>query len=127
LRQLTLIMGPARVEVCSFVQRTTILSKRFFFLHSYINAIHTINIIYMLPYCMSKKIYSLLCRLKINNMTEIWNMHLFLARCTLRLHIIGYTDTTLFLTIGKAEDVLSPYIGKSDIYCRKVLVSWQLI
>jgi hypothetical protein len=34
MRKLTLSMGPARVEVCSFVQKTIIGSKRVFFLHS---------------------------------------------------------------------------------------------
>ncbi len=38
----------------------------------------------------------------------------------MRLKYIGYKDTVLFPTIGKEGDVLSPYIGKSDIYCRKV-------
>ncbi len=32
----------------------------------------------------------------------------------------GYMNTVLFLTIGKAGDVLLPDIGKSDIYCRIV-------
>jgi hypothetical protein len=36
-------------------------------------------------------------------------------------------DTLLPPTIGKEGDVLLLYIGKSDIYCRKVEVTWQLI
>ncbi len=45
--QLTLSMGPAREEVCFFVQRATIpIMKVLFF--SFINATHTINIVYML-------------------------------------------------------------------------------
>jgi hypothetical protein len=30
----------------------------------------------------------------------------------------GYTDTVLFPPTGKAGDVVLPYFGKSDIYCR---------
>jgi hypothetical protein len=42
----------------------------------------------------------------------------------LQMHLIskGYTDRVLFPTIGKAGDVLSPDIGKLDIYCRIVQV-----
>ncbi len=38
----------------------------------------------------------------------------------MHLKSIEYTDTVLFPTISKAGDVLLPYIGKSDICCKKV-------
>jgi hypothetical protein len=40
---------------------------------------------------------------------------------------IGYTDTVLFPSFGKAGYVLLPYIGKADIYHIIVDVSWQPI
>ncbi len=46
--QLTLIMGPARTEVCGFVQRATIPSDRVIFLHSQTPDMHAINIMYVL-------------------------------------------------------------------------------
>jgi hypothetical protein len=39
----------------------------------------------------------------------------------IHLKSVGYTDTVLFPTIGNAENVQSPGIGKPDIYCRKGL------
>ncbi len=41
----------------------------------------------------------------------------------MHLKSIGYTDTGLFPTVGKAGNVLLPDIGKPDIYPRKVSVS----
>ncbi len=41
--QLTLSMGPARVEICFFVQRATVPSKRVTFLHVYIYTFITAN------------------------------------------------------------------------------------
>jgi hypothetical protein len=38
----------------------------------------------------------------------------------MHLKSIGYMDTVLYPTIGKKGDVLSPYIGKLDIYAEKV-------
>jgi hypothetical protein len=40
------------------------------------------------------------------------------SRLQMHLKSKGYMDTVLFPTISKAGDVLSPYIGKLDIYCR---------
>jgi hypothetical protein len=80
--QLTLSMGPANVEVHFFVERATIPSKRVSFF-PFINTTHAINIMYMLVVLhVFKKIYSLLCRLKINPVTENRNMlySLFLAQ-----------------------------------------------
>jgi hypothetical protein len=31
---------------------------------------------------------------------------------------IGYMDTVFFPSTGKAGDVILPYFGSSDIYCR---------
>jgi hypothetical protein len=45
----------------------------------------------------------------------------------MHLKSVGYTDTVLFPTIGNAENVQSPDIGKLDIYCRKDWVSRQPI
>jgi hypothetical protein len=39
----------------------------------------------------------------------------------------GYMDSVLFPTISKEGDVLLPYVGKWDIYCRNVQVSQQPI
>jgi hypothetical protein len=41
----------------------------------------------------------------------------------MHLKSIGYTDTVLFPSIGKAGHVVLPYIGKPDTYHRKVKVS----
>ncbi len=72
--KLTLSMGPANAEVRFFIERATIPSKRVSFF-PLINTTHAINIMYMLVVLhVFKKIYSLLCRLKINHMTENQNM-----------------------------------------------------
>jgi hypothetical protein len=39
----------------------------------------------------------------------------------MHLKSIGFTNIVLFLSTGKAEDVLLPYFGKSDIYPKKSL------
>jgi hypothetical protein len=87
--QLTLSMGPARVEIHFFVQRATIPSKRVIFF-TFIQITYANNIVYMLAMLYVVKIYSLLCRLKINHLTEIWNMRLFLAQWFVRLRTAMY-------------------------------------
>ncbi len=45
----------------------------------------------------------------------------------MHLKSVGYTDTVLLPTIGNAVNVLTPDVGKSDIYHKKDQVSRQPI
>jgi hypothetical protein len=59
MEQLTLSMGPAMAEICSFVQKATIPSKRVTLLYSiFKNATTFDNILYLLLYCALKKLFT---------------------------------------------------------------------
>ncbi len=91
-------MGPARANVCSFIRRATIPSQRvIFIINIYKNTLATI--LYECYHIMHKNTFSLL-QVKINHMTEIWNMHLFLAQWTVQLRTSGLVEQTL---VGKCH------------------------
>jgi hypothetical protein len=76
--QLTLSMGPARVEVASLYKEPLFQVRDYFFIFAFISATHAI--ICLLGCMIKTTAYSLLYRLKINHVTENRNMHLFLAQ-----------------------------------------------
>jgi hypothetical protein len=76
--QLIQSMGPILIEVCIHVQRASTPSKRAFI--TFFRTILLPHMYYLRCICYKlpvSKYISLLCRLKVNHKTEIWNMCLF--------------------------------------------------
>jgi hypothetical protein len=76
--QLTLSMGPARMEYASSYKEPLFQVRDYFFIFAFISATHAI--ICLLGCMIKTTAYSLLYKLKINHVTENRNMHLFLAQ-----------------------------------------------
>ncbi len=66
-------MGPVRVEVHSFVQNTSKRALIIFLGTVFFTTYGIIIIVRVIDYLVSK-IHSIHCRLKINDVTEVWNM-----------------------------------------------------